>query len=866
MPRIFAKHGATSMQSRREFLEMLPAGLVGAGCVRSLEAQLQPASSEPSLALVPAQAVYRPLEEVTVLGAGSGRLLVLDGDGAVYLERQVTLPVSFSTAGALGTHSILLLGADGKLVRKAGLIVDACTEIREPSGEFQHLLDTLYWTMASDGPMGARRHNGQVYSYWDDWLMDNTNTLKGMRYFWPEVRQSFEIFAVTQREDGMIWENHIDCTPPENDWERRFKYGDFFRKTDDGFLGLRRAPVENHVEAYFLEALYLVWKTTGDDAWMQQHLDRALHAVRYSTSDPYRWSTKFGLLKRGLTIDTWDFLCESEAALVGGDFMVVDLEKTHFGIFFGDNTGFIAGCRYLAEMLDHAERAQDARGMRGLADDLEQRLNRISWNGRFYTHWVPEDPAFRPDLGVDMSSQVSLSNAYSLNRGIAPEQARSIIHSYEAIRKQMPATSPGEFYSIYPPFPKGFGDEETLWDYVNGGVLACTAGELARGCFQHGYEQYGVDILRRLHEIAKRHRDFLPGILRGKQPERPPTRFLPLDLRDLANCDTGEGADGVPGWVGETNNFLVDFPFGAQTFRGVPFQIASGAENGSRVCIGVSSSPRYARNVVVPVHKACSAFYLLHASSGPGSTLGKLTIHYENGDKQIEYIERGVNVGSFWAPDDGEFNNRYGTNKPERMQVAWRGSSPLIHNVGVWITSFAPGNDSVPIATLELEAMEIGSRWFVAGITLSDMPAFLPPWSDISTGMPNNWGAGCVTAALLEGLCGIEDTGGGFRSARVSPHWLAGGVDQAEVSVRYPASRGYVLYRYRRSGKAIILDYTSCADKATLRVPLPQGSRLSRGLLNGQALDMQIEMVAATAYATVQVEGRGAHRLQIELA
>ena len=854
------------MQSRREFLGMLPAGLLGSGCVPSLEAQPQPASSQPSLALEPAQALYRPLQEVTVLGKEAGRLLVLDGDGSIYFDRQVTLPVSFTTAGALGTHSVLLFGVDGQLIGKAGLSVDARTEIREPSGEFQRLLDMLYWTMASDGPMGARRHNGQVYSFWADWLMDNTNTLKGMRYFWPEVRQSFEIFSVTQREDGMIWENHIDCTPPENDWERRFKYGDFFRTTDGGFLGLRRAPVENHVEAYFLEALYLIWKTTGDDAWMEPHLDRALRAVRYSTSDPYRWSTKLGLLKRGLTIDTWDFLCESEAALVGGDFMVVDLEKTHFGIFFGDNTGFIAGCRYLAEMLDCAERARDAAGMRKLADDLEQRLNRISWNGRFYTHWVPEDPEFQPDLGVDMSSQVSLSNAYSLNRGISPQQARAIIQSYEAIRKQMPATSPGEFYSIYPPFPKGFGAEETLWDYVNGGVLACTAGELARGCFQHGYEHYGVDILRRLHEISKHYRDFLPGILRGKQPERPPTHFIPLDLSALANCDTGKGAAGVPAWVDETNNYLIDFPSGEQTFRGVPFQIASAAENGNRVCIGVSSSPRYTRNVLVPVHKACCAFYLLHASSGPGSTLGKLTIHYENGDKQIEYIERSVNVGSFWAPDDDEFNNRYGTNKPERMQVAWRGSSPLIHNVGVWIASFVPRNSTVPIASLELEAMETGSKWFVAGITLSDMAPFLPPWSDISTGMPNNWGAGCVTAALLEGLGGIEDTGAGFRSARVSPRWLAAGVEQAEVCVRYPASRGYVIYRYRQSGKTISLDCSSCADKVTLRVPLPQGSSVTRGLLNGRALDLQIEMAGSTAYATAQIERRGALSLQVELA
>ena len=65
--------------------------------------------------------------------------------------------------------------------------------------------------------------------------------------------------------------------------------------------------------------------------------------------------------------------------------MVIDLEKTHFGIFFGDNTGLIAGCRYLAEMLDRAQRGQDAGEMRKLAGELEERLNRISWNGRFYT-------------------------------------------------------------------------------------------------------------------------------------------------------------------------------------------------------------------------------------------------------------------------------------------------------------------------------------------------------------------------------------------------------------------------------------------------------------------------------------------------
>jgi hypothetical protein len=102
--------------------------------------------------------------------------------------------------------------------------------------------------------------------------------------------------------------------------------------------------------------------------------------------------------------------------------------------------------------------------------------------------------------------------------------------------------------------------------------------------------------------------------------------------------------------------------------------------------------------------------------------------------------------------------------------------------------------------------------------------------------MPNNWGAGCVTAALLEGLAGIEDTGAGFRAARISPRWLAAGTKEAQVSVRYPASRGYVLYHYLREGNTITLDCTSCADKATLRVPLPAGSVSPACLSTGRPL------------------------------
>jgi hypothetical protein len=182
----------------------------------------------------------------------------------------------------------------------------------------------------------------------------------------------------------------------------------------------------------------------------------------------------------------------------------------------------------------------------------------------------------------------------------------------------------------------------------------------------------------------------------------------------------------------------------------------------------------------------------------------------------------------------------------------------------VWITSFEPHKSDAVIASLELESLETGSQWFVIGITLSNMPPFLPPWSDVSTGMPNNWGAGCVTAALLEGLAGIEDTGAGFRTTRVSPRWLAAGAKEAQIGVRYPASRGYVLYHYRQEGNIISLDYTSCADKATLRLPLPAGRRVKSGRLNGKSIDLRMETIEKTEYSTADVDGRGPHCMQVE--
>jgi hypothetical protein len=799
--------------------------------------------------------------------SSSGTLLVRDGDQQPYVESPFDGESEITVCGALGIHSVSILSHQGQPLASLSFEVDCRTSVKSQSGTFDELLNNLYRTMVSEGPVGATQYRGQVFTYWDPWLMDNTNTLKGMKYFWPEVTSNVDFYVNSQREDGMVWENFEPRTTVETDWERRFAYGDFARPAENGWLLLRRAPVENHVEAFLLEAIYWAWKTTGDTAWMSAKLDAAIKAVHYATSNPYRWSTKYQLLKRGFTIDTWDFLCDSEAELVGGDSMKVELDKTHFGIFYGDNTNLIVGLLRLAEMLEAADRSDEAGRCVALGRELEGRLNALCWNGGFYAHWIPEDSSLSFDMGVDINKQVSLSNAYSLNRGISHDKCVAILKTYQHIRAEMPSTSPGEFYAIYPPFERGFGQEDTKWEYMNGGVMSCVAGELARGAFEHGFEEYGVDILQRYHDIAERHNNYVPGILRGKEPQAPQRTLTPVDLRGIANADLGGGAPGVPGWTDEPGNDLSEMPVGYQVFRGIPFDVIDPTTNGRRACIGVSITEGYSRKATVPIQSIARLIYLLHTKGGD-DLVGQLTWRYADGTSHLEYIRAGVNVDHWWAPADSEFNYRYGPGGRERMQVGWRGSNQKFGNVGVYVTSFTHPHWEKTIAALDLECLDTGAKWMVLGITLSDAVAFLPPWNDVSAGMPNNWGAGALTAAIIEGVCGVRDDGIAFSKARIAPRWVAAQEAQATTMVRYPASRGYVAYEYRHDAvaKTITMLFTGNALQYEMAVLLPKEMVMRSALLNGQTVQSEVRIIGSSTYALIQVSGRSAHTLKLNLA
>lgn len=807
--------------------------------------------------------VFEPLDVVglTCSKTDGCTVSVRDGLGRIYLRQPAQARMGFLAGGALGTHLVVLEDPNGRELASARFRVDCRTEIDDRGGRFNELLRMLHYTMLKWGEGGNETscaiYKGRIYKFFVRWLRDHVHTLKGMKYFYPDLKSAIELYRDSQRSDGMIWDNIYDRTPEPNYWDQLFGPGNFVMPIENGTAEFKRIPVENDVEYLFVEGLYYTWKACGDDAWMASCLDSAIKAFKYATSSPYRWSRKYKLLKRGFTIDTWDFQAEEDAAATGHA-MVVHPKKTRFGIMHGDNTGFAASCIYLAEMLERVGRSREALRYRKLAEQVRRNLDRIAWNGRFYTHHVSEDPRVVRELGVDLSRQISLSNTYALNRGIPHEKCVAIIREYQRIKADLPEGSPGEWYSIYPPFPKGFDAHAPMWEYMNGGVLSIAAGELAHGAFEHGFEEYGADILLRIRELAKKHGGYLHCCFRGSIPRPPKRSFETIDISGQANVDfSGKGAPGVQGWTGQGDNDLREMPVGLRTFAGVPFLVTDPAKNGRKACIGLADRPGYKTRAVLPIWRKAASVYLLHTSAAGGGLAGWVTLEYRDGTSTVRYVHVGSEVVNWWMPELPKT-----TSGRPRLALAWQGKNPTCARVGVVAWGFDNPYPDKEIARIVLEASRGGPFWFVLGVTLSAAPAYFPP-GDVSYGIPDNWGAAAVVYALIEGLAGIKDIGVAFDKALVAPRWQAAGVDEVTATAKYEASGGYVRYRYTRNSKAIEMTLTGSMERSAVEVLLPPGRTPSAVELDGAPVEFSIRKVERSRYAVFEVSGVGVHKVRL---
>jgi len=798
--------------------------------------------------------IARPLDEVQVsFGSGSdgAELIVLDGAHRQYVCLPAAAGAAFTAGGALGKHVAILRDEDGNELDRATFTVDCCTRI-DDGGPFAELLDVLNYTMNRRGAMEMAQVDGRTYSFFVRWLRDHVHTLKGNKYFHAGLKSGIDLYLDTQCENGMVWDNVYERNPRPNWWDHHFK-DEFIRPVTDGRWELKRIPVEADVEYLLVEGIYSTWKATGDTGWMESALPNAAKAIEYCTTDRYRWSEKYGLVKRGYTIDTWDFLVQEDAAIY--DHPMVIGPKTPFGIMHGDNTGLMAACRQMVEMLTATGRSDEAARYLELGRKIKENLDRVAWNGRFFRHRVPEQPEQRA-LGVDEAEQISLSNSYALNRGIDHAQCVAIICEYLRIRDELPHGSPGEWYAIYPWFGKGFGRHCVPGEYMNGGVLSIVAGELAHGAFEHGFEDYGADILLRMLKLARSQDGYLPCTFKGFQKERPQPEFTTLDLRDAATVDF-HGETPGRGWTMESpDNDLRNMPVGRQVFCGIPFDVIDPAENDGRACAALSTDgePFAERAVVEAGDATARSVYFLHAVSNTGEVAGEYAIRYADGTSETRYLRMGKEITGWWQPGDTPL-----------ARLAWWGENAAFENVGVVAFGWDNPHPEKPIASIEMRAPRSGGILLVLAVTLSSAEVYFGP-SPLSYGIPDNWGAAAVAYALVEGLAGVVDRCVAFDTAGIAPRWTAAGRDEADVAIKYPESGGYAAYRYRHAPerKKLTLDLTGSGERFVCHVLLPEGARAATSVsCNGATVAFDNVRVEGSRYADFDLKPCGPCRIAI---
>ena len=266
-------------------------------------------------------------------------------------------------------------------------------------------------------------------------------------------------------------------------------------------------------------------------------------------------------------------------------------------MFFGDNTGYIQACFQLAEMLDTTGDSVNANKYKQRGNEISERLNKLAWNGKFFTHFIDEDSSVHRNLGVDEKSQIAQSNAYSLNRNITHEQSKAIIETYINLKNHLPVGSPGEWYAIYPPFQKGFTMHDAIWQYMNGGVGGHIAGELARGAYENGYENYATDILNRIFELGKKYGNHISFAYTGSMLPSPPSPiYKPLDISTYANMDLSNTNNTAKHrWMngGKPGDDLHDIPVGKQVFDSIEFNVIDAAKNNCNAVSRCCKSKRF---------------------------------------------------------------------------------------------------------------------------------------------------------------------------------------------------------------------------------------------------------------------------------
>ena len=422
---------------------------------------------------------YKPLEKVFISIKGREtfkekvcRVRILDSEGTEYENHLVELInnqaiLSIIAGGNLGVHTIFAdFGDKGIHDRVCNFILEGETEINTGNNKYDKLFDVTKEAMSlniREYDIKGRKIRGYItsdsWNLFGIWLRDMVWQSKAYKYWESDMTSALDFFFTHQKDDG--------------------SYYDSVNKKGD----LHRMPVEADLEYIIILGTYWAWQSTGNDQWMESHLENMGKGLRYSMSDPMRWNSQHQLVKRPHTCDTWDFNIGESS------------QMSNFVIANCDQSGFYLACKLLSKMYRHSEKEKKAKEWEEIANKFYEKANELLWDGTKYLHHYHIDKI--DHKGFDESQQLSMGNVWAMVRGLADHQkVIKIIQEYKEREFKTKDTYP--WWSLQPGYPDDLqyykGPYLKQGGYANGGLMPWVGGELCKASFENGYEDYAVKL------------------------------------------------------------------------------------------------------------------------------------------------------------------------------------------------------------------------------------------------------------------------------------------------------------------------------------------------------------------------------------
>ncbi|RYZ31205.1 MAG: hypothetical protein EOP49_39380, partial [Sphingobacteriales bacterium] len=239
----------------------------------------------------------------------------------------------------------------------AGHTVYRTFRISGQAAEYAALASQLETMMQHAVDKKYKQLGGCVRNIFVPWIRDHVHVMKAMKYMEKDMTSFLEFYLEKQTAEGIYFDYYYPINSGGiNDRMKLFdkRYWEVYPEDS---IQMHRLPVEADLEYLMVEGVYAVWQSTGDTSFVRKWLPAIVKGIRYSMTDSLRWSSKFQLIKRGYTLDTWDFmqlpLPRKEYKERGGNIQqgIFNITReTPMGIMHGDNSGLYAACLQLSKM------------------------------------------------------------------------------------------------------------------------------------------------------------------------------------------------------------------------------------------------------------------------------------------------------------------------------------------------------------------------------------------------------------------------------------------------------------------------------------------------------------------------------------